>query len=70
MNVLTTGTEDITIDSSQTVGSVGLQTVSTTSPAYTNQTVTYYSFRKKINFNLNLLISQFYIKNNIELLLT
>ena len=44
MNVLATGTEDITIDSSQTVGSVGTQTVSTTSPAYTNQTVTYYSF--------------------------
>ena len=42
MNLLTSGTEDIVADSGQTIGAVITQSVSTPSPAYTNQTVTYY----------------------------
>ena len=42
MDLLSSGTEDIVADSGQTIGAVTTQTVSAPSPAYTNQTVTYY----------------------------
>ena len=44
MNILSTGTDDIVVDSGQTIGVFTTQTVSAPSPAYTNQTVTYYHF--------------------------
>ena len=41
MNLLASGTEDIVADSGQTIDVVTSQTVSPSSPAYTNLTVTY-----------------------------
>ena len=40
MDLLASGTEDIVVDSGQTIGAVITQTV--TAYAYTNQTVSYY----------------------------
>ena len=51
MNILSSGTEDIVADSGQTIGTVTTQTVS--SPAYTNQTVTYVlgtSYTSDVNY--------------------
>ena len=45
MNILASGTEDIVADSGQTIGAVTTQAVSPPSPAYTNQTVTYYHIK-------------------------
>ena len=42
MNVLNPGTEDITLDSGQTIGALATQAVTVPSPMYTNVSVTYY----------------------------
>ena len=41
MNLLPSGTEDIVVDNSQTIGAITSQSVSVPFPAYTNQTVVY-----------------------------
>ena len=45
MNLLSVGTEDLTVDSGQSIGAVTSQSVGVPSPAYTNQTVIYYILR-------------------------
>ena len=46
MNVLPPGTEDITVESGQTLGAISIQTVNT--QIFTNETATYYIISIKI----------------------